>query len=91
MASSAAESSEMENAPLTVPEATPGTIAAGDDTISVKQASVPGTSPNKETTHLKIRGSQHWHSVAFCGTVAFNVHFDILICLYFFSLELSTE
>ena len=54
VASSAAESSEMENAPLTVPEATPGTIAAGDDTISVKQASVPGTSPNKESTHLKI-------------------------------------
>ena len=36
----------------------PGAIAAGDNTIPVKQASVPGTSPNKETTHLKIRGSQ---------------------------------
>ena len=45
------ESSEMENA-------TPGIIAAGGNTILVKQASVSGTSPNKETTHLKIRGSQ---------------------------------
>ena len=52
------ESSEMENATLTVPEATPGIIAAGGNTILVKQASVSGTSPNKETTHLKIRGSQ---------------------------------
>ena len=56
--SSAADSSEMENAPFTVPEATPGTIAAGVNTIPVKQVSVPATSPNKETTHLKIRVSQ---------------------------------
>ena len=50
--SSGAESSEHETTPP------PRAIAAGDNTIPVKQASVPGTSPNKESTHLKIRGPQ---------------------------------